>query len=335
MYRVMLVDDEAGVRSSIKAKIDWHAAGYRIDSEASNGAEALQPLSERPLPDVLITDVRMPRLDGIDLIKTCKEAYPGLRIIVLSGYSDFEYMKATIQLGVKDYLLKPVVRGELTALLARLAEELEADREREREQAQEELKQNQPLQMMQEQLLWRLVKDEWFSIPAVKERMQRLQLAALAEEGVRAQFVTAEMRIPPGRLDDWNERKDLLHLAFRMICRETAEKRGSIYTIYEVSHPAMMHFLIHLEETRRPQGFTESFVRELKRNIKTFLRLESVVGIGEPINGLRRTQGRLCVQYAGVESRHRVYGQGGGRRNDAGHGACLYAGSGAEADAGH
>ncbi|UUZ85415.1 response regulator [Paenibacillus sp. P26] len=335
MYRVMLVDDEAGVRSSIKAKIDWHAAGYRIDSEASNGAEALQPLSERPLPDVLITDVRMPRLDGIDLIKTCKEAYPGLRIIVLSGYSDFEYMKATIQLGVKDYLLKPVVRGELTALLARLAEELEADREREREQAQEELKQNQLLQMMQEQLLWQLVKDEWFSIPAVKERMQRLQLAALAEEGVRAQFVTAEMRIPPGRLDDWNERKDLLHLAFRMICRETAEKRGSIYTIYEVSHPAMMHFLIHLEETRRtaglhgvvrPRAETQHQdlpqARKRRRHRRADQRAEA-------------TQGRLCVQYAGVESRHRVYGQGGGRRNDAGHGACLYAGSGAEADAGH
>jgi two-component system response regulator YesN len=288
VYRVMLVDDEAGVRNSIKAKIDWHAAGFHIDSEASNGAEALQLLGERPLPDVIITDIRMPQTDGIALIKACKETYPGLRMFVLSGYSDFEYMKAAIQLGVKDYLLKPVVRGELTALLAKLAEELEEDRNREREQDQEQMKHHQLLQMMQEQLIWQLVKDEWFSVPAVKERLQQLQLSVLAEDHLHAQFVTVEMRIPRGRLDDWNERKDLLHLAFRMICRETAEKWGDIYPFHEVSHPTMIHFLIHLEEPRRPRSFVESFVRELKRNIGSFLRVESVIGIGEPINGLRQ-----------------------------------------------
>ena len=137
MYRIMLLDDEVGVRNSIKAKIDWTTAGFEIALEASNGLEALQLLEKHAFPDVIITDVRMPQMDGIAFVNACKEKYPALRIIVLSGYSDFEYMKAAIQLGVKDYLLKPVVRSELTSLLGKLAAELEEDRNRLREQDQE------------------------------------------------------------------------------------------------------------------------------------------------------------------------------------------------------
>ncbi|OPH48193.1 DNA-binding response regulator [Paenibacillus ferrarius] len=288
MYRVMLIDDEVGVRNSIKAKIDWPSAGFAIALEAANGLEAIQLLSDQPLPDVIITDVRMPQMDGIAFIKACKEKFPQLRIIVLSGYSDFEYMKAAIQLGVKDYLLKPVVRSELTALLGKLSDELEDDRNRLRELDQEEMKSNQQLQMMQEQLIWQLVKDEWFSVPTVKERMQQLQLSSLAIDDVPAQFATVEMRIPQGRLDDWSERKDLLHLAFQMICRESVESWEQVYPFYPISHPAMMHFLILIDDPKRHSKFMDDFVRKLKRNIKTFLRVESVLGIGEAINGLRQ-----------------------------------------------
>lgn len=288
MYKIMLIDDEVGVRNSIKAKINWESAGFVIAQEASNGAEALQLLHEQPLPDVVITDVRMPQMDGIDFVKACKEMYPDLRIIVLSGYSDFEYMKAAIQLGVKDYLLKPVVRSEVISLLGKLSAELEDDRNRLREQDQEAMKKNQQLELMQEQLIWQLVKDEWFSIATVKERMEQLQLSTLAVEDVHAQFVTVEMRIPKGRLDDWSERKDLLYLAFQMLCREYAEKWEQVYPFYASSHPAMMHFLILVGDMDAHARFMDDFVRKLRRNIQSYLRVESVLGIGEPISGLKQ-----------------------------------------------
>ncbi|CAH1216940.1 Regulator of RpoS [Paenibacillus allorhizoplanae] len=287
MYRIMLIDDEVGVRNSIKAKIDWTSAGYEIAQEAANGLEALQLLEAHPMPDVVITDVRMPQMDGISFVSACKEKYPALRIIVLSGYSDFEYMKAAIQLGVKDYLLKPVVRSELTALLGKLAAELEEDRNRLREQDQEEIKNHQQLVLMQEQLLWQLVKDEWFSVSTMKERMEQLQLSALAGDNVHAQFVTVEMRIPPGRLDDWSERKDLLYLAFQMLCRESAEKWEHIYPFYAMSHPAMIHFVIRIQNAEHDR-FLADFVRKLKRDIQSYLKVDSVLGIGEPIHGLRQ-----------------------------------------------
>lgn len=288
MYRIMLVDDEAGVRNSIKAKIDWESAGFSIDREASNGLEALRFLEDGPLPDVIITDIRMPKMDGVDLVRACKERYPRLRMVVLSGYSDFEYTRAAIQLGVRDYLLKPVARSELTSLLASLAGELKAERETLHRRKQEELRTNQMLQVMQEQLIWQLVKDEWFSLSAVKERLQQLQLPELAADDWCARFAVVEMRIPPGRLEDGGGRKDLLHLAFQMLCRESAGRRENCYPIFDLNHPAMMVFLVVENPSFAQDQGAEAFMKELQREIKRFLRVDSVPGIGEPARGLRQ-----------------------------------------------
>lgn len=76
MYRIMLIDDEVGVRNSIKAKIDWISAGFEIALEASNGLEALQLLEKHALPDVIITDVRMPQMDGIALLAHVRKSTP-------------------------------------------------------------------------------------------------------------------------------------------------------------------------------------------------------------------------------------------------------------------
>jgi len=287
MYKVMLVDDEAGVRNSIKAKINWEAAGFQIESEAGNGEEALRLLNDRPLPDLIISDIRMPQMDGIAFIKACKERYPLLRTVVLSGYSDFEYTKAAIRLGVKDYLLKPVVRSELQELLSRLSVELEEDRHQQQRRQQEQMNSRQQLQILQEQMLLQLVNSEMFDLSAVKERLYQLQLSALAVDRRAFQFVSVEMRVPQGRLDEWNERTDLLHLSFQMLCREAAEAWPRIFPFHDVGRPSMIHFLI-LPDDAPQVDITNSFVRELQRQIKRYLRLECVAGIGEPVKGLKQ-----------------------------------------------
>ncbi|AEI40525.1 response regulator transcription factor [Paenibacillus mucilaginosus] len=287
MYKIMLVDDEIGVRSSIKAKINWEAAGFHIESEAANGLEALELLEGRGLPDVVISDVRMPRMDGIAFMKACRDKYPGLRIIVLSGYSDFEYMKAAIQLGVKDYLLKPVVRSELTDLLAKLSAELKEEKNRSREQEREQLQTSRHLRTLQEQLIWQLVKDEDFSLAAVRERLRQLQLTGLAGEGLQVRFAAVEMRVPPGRLDDWSERKELLAVAFQMVCRESAEPWPNVYPLYDYSYPSMMYCLLTCSGGRPDELPVEDMLRELQRNIKRYLRVETVTGLGDWAVGLQ------------------------------------------------
>lgn len=285
MFNAMLVDDEKGVRNGIKAKIDWEAAGFTVALEASSGSEALQLLERHPLPDLIISDIRMPQMNGIELIRICKERYPRLKIVVLSGYSDFEYLKAAIQLGVKDYVLKPVVRGELMELLRRLAAELGEERELRQAEERESLQQSQQLKLVQEQLLLQLVKDQWYSLAAVKERLCQVKLSPLAEEGLTAQFAAVELVIPAGRLAG-GERRDLFYLAFQMLCRETADQWEQVYPFHDIANSAMMYFLI-VHSGRTGGRAAVRFVEELDRNIRTFLKLECICGIGTEIGGLK------------------------------------------------
>ncbi|AIQ43139.1 helix-turn-helix domain-containing protein [Paenibacillus sp. FSL R5-0912] len=288
MYEIMLVDDEKGVRNSIKAKIDWEAAGFRIVSEASSGNEALQLLEQGPLPQLVISDIRMPQLDGIEFIRICKKKYPLLRTVVLSGYSDFDYLKSAIQLGVKDYLLKPVARAELNELLGKLGEEIRQEQKNLQASRQDLLQKNEQLRLLQENFLLQMVKDEWYSLAAIRERLQQLQLTPLTADDLKLQFVAVEMRVPAGRMADRQERRDLLNLAFQMLCRETAAKRKGIYPFSDVANSAMMYFLVIMKPGPEHAGRTDRFVEELKRNIASYLKLECVTGIGEEVKGLKR-----------------------------------------------
>lgn len=287
MYKVMLVDDEVGVRNSIKAKMNWESVGFEVTLEASNGEEALRLMGDNPLPELVISDIRMPQMDGITFVQKCKERYPELRVVLLSGYSDFEYMKSAIQFGVKDYLLKPVVRSELSDLMVKIAVELEEDRHNEHMKQMDLKKRSELLEVLQGQMLQQLVKSEWFSLAAVKERLLQLQMSSLIRDDLQAQFVTVEMRLPHGRLDQWSERKDLLINAFQMMGRETASKWGSMFCFQDVGYPSMMFFLILLDEKKKKGDHTESFNRELKYYLKEYLRLDCVIGTGEIINGLK------------------------------------------------
>lgn len=124
MYKVLLAEDEARIREGLKHTIEGAMTGFQVAGEAGSGAEALQWL-KRHVPDVLITDIRMPELSGIDLIRHARDLFPELDIVIVSGYGDFEYAKSGIQYGVTDYILKPVDRVELIAVLEKIRRKLQ------------------------------------------------------------------------------------------------------------------------------------------------------------------------------------------------------------------
>ncbi|MGP4039408.1 response regulator transcription factor [Gracilibacillus sp. D59] len=110
-YKVLIVDDELLIRQGIINYIEWESEGYKIVGEASNGEEALQSL-ELYRPHIMITDIVMPGMDGIELVKQVKENYPDTEVIVLSSFENFDYVKQTFQNGVADYILKPKLNTE-------------------------------------------------------------------------------------------------------------------------------------------------------------------------------------------------------------------------------
>ena len=118
MLKIFLAEDEVIVRETIKRMIPWEELGFELVGEAADGEMAL-PLLIRQKPDLLITDIKMPFMDGLTLAKLAKKELPELKIVILSGYDDFNYAKQAINIGVEDYLLKPITKN---ALIERLSE---------------------------------------------------------------------------------------------------------------------------------------------------------------------------------------------------------------------
>ena len=110
MLKVFLVEDETVIREGLRDRIPWEQYGYRFVGEAADGEVAL-PLIRKTRPDVLITDIKMPFMDGLTVCKLVKKELPDIKIVILSGYDDFNYAKQAINIGVEDYLLKPITKN--------------------------------------------------------------------------------------------------------------------------------------------------------------------------------------------------------------------------------
>lgn len=132
MYRLLLVDDEFLVREAISENIHWNELGYQLVSICENGKEAMEYIKEFQV-DVVMTDICMPFVDGIELSRYIHENYPKISVIIFSGYDEFEYAKKAIKYGVSEYLLKPVTRDELSDILISLKEKIDKKREKESE----------------------------------------------------------------------------------------------------------------------------------------------------------------------------------------------------------
>ncbi len=128
LYRIILVDDEEEVRKSIIKIIDWEKAGFEVIGDAENGEDALE-LVDQYEPDLVLTDIRMPYMDGLTLAGKIRQTHPSIKVIIFSGYDDFEYAKEAIKLNIVEYILKPVNAEELFNILlkvkARMDEEIE------------------------------------------------------------------------------------------------------------------------------------------------------------------------------------------------------------------
>ena len=131
MLKIFLVEDEYVVRQGIKNKIDWEAHGYEFCGEASDG-ELAYPMIQKCRPDIVITDIKMPFMDGLQLSRLIKKELPWIEIIILSGHEEFEYAKEAIKIGVAEYLLKPINGEELLKEVNALAVKIE-ERKQERD----------------------------------------------------------------------------------------------------------------------------------------------------------------------------------------------------------
>ena len=119
MLSVLIVDDERAICFLLRKLIHWEELGLTCLGTASSGAEAYR-LAREQKPDILITDIQMPGMNGLELIEKVQKEQPDTSFVIVSGYQEFEYAKQAIRFGVEDYLLKPIKENELNAILSRI-----------------------------------------------------------------------------------------------------------------------------------------------------------------------------------------------------------------------
>jgi two-component system response regulator YesN len=128
MYKVFLVEDEIVVREGIRNNIPWDQTPYSLAGEAPDGEMALSMIQDIK-PDILITDIRMPFIDGLTLSRIVKKTLPWIKIIILSGHDEFEYAREAISVGVEEYLLKPVSSQDMRKTLDKIARRIDNEKE--------------------------------------------------------------------------------------------------------------------------------------------------------------------------------------------------------------
>jgi len=170
-YKVFLVEDEVVTREGIRDNVDWTSVDFEFCGEASDGEIAL-PEIEATQPDVLITDIKMPFMDGLQLCKIVRERMPWVKIIILSGHDEFEYAQSAVKLGVTEYLLKPVSAQDLSNALENLSATLDRDKQERENLKRLQTKVEDNLVLAREKFLLRFVMGGVSSAEAVEQSQQ-------------------------------------------------------------------------------------------------------------------------------------------------------------------
>jgi two-component system response regulator YesN len=175
MYKIILIDDEDEVREGIKRKTDWMACGFELVGDFDNGRDALDAVDSLN-PDVVITDICMPFMDGLELTEYITERQRDVKVVIVTGYEDFDYAKQAIRLKVHDYLLKPINSEEFTGFLRNMKLELDENRRQKEDIYRLKHQLNQSLPLLRERFLERMISSR-LSQDEIHRRFQYFQLA--------------------------------------------------------------------------------------------------------------------------------------------------------------
>lgn len=176
MYQVLLIDDEPIIRKGLKNTINWESYGCTVCGEAADGVEGLDRIREKK-PDIIITDIRMPGMNGLDMVESIHDAVPGCKIIILTGYRDFEYAKKAIRLGAFDFLLKPSDLDVMGKSIQRAVEALDFAKRRQKvlDDMKRLVAQNMPV--IREKVLYDIMQGLTVDPREIEERTRQFDLA--------------------------------------------------------------------------------------------------------------------------------------------------------------
>jgi two-component system, response regulator YesN len=180
MYKVLLVDDEINILEGIAAVVDWKSCGTSLVKKAQNGRMAFDYIMEDP-PDIVISDIKMPGLSGVDLIEKVHPLFPNIKFIILSGYDEFDYAKTVMQYNVKHYLLKPSNETKIEEALKKVVEELDEQIGKEQFVTSIKNKLQDVMPKAKEQFLKEFITNKKYGIPEWEYFSQLFEMKLITE----------------------------------------------------------------------------------------------------------------------------------------------------------
>jgi two-component system, response regulator YesN len=226
MYKVLIIDDEEPLREAITILGDWKGLGVEQILEATNGNEGLCMLRDHKI-DLALVDMKMPELNGSELLQIMEQEYPDLLTIVISGYNDFEYTRQAIRSKVVDYLLKPVNRTDLNAALRKAIDVLEAKRKKESEFITKNITLNMSLPKLKEKMYISIIERSF------KNQSNEAFLPLIGADTAGNHFVAAVLRVlnlEQVRHDRFHEDRDLLHFAVTNVINEISDDQFQAFS---------------------------------------------------------------------------------------------------------
>ena len=270
-YRVLLADDEEEIRAGISRKIDWAGLGFALVGEAENGAEALE-LSEQLRPDVVLTDIKMPFMDGLELCRRLRQSLPAAKLVVFSGFDDFEYARQAVGMGVSEYIMKPINAPEMGEVLIRLREQLDRQRMERRDMETLRRRYEESLPVLRELFYTRLL-DGRIRPDQVADRAARYELDM--PEGAW----TAALTRVGGAGESEAQRDELLLLSALAFLDEHFQLPGAC--VRSLLYNDAVALLVRLEGPEQVYALTE----EMCALARSILGMSLTVGIGQPCAG--------------------------------------------------
>ncbi|MCE5342490.1 MAG: response regulator [Eubacteriales bacterium] len=279
LYRLMLVDDEPEIRDGLLEIIDWAKEGFEVVGVAENGLEALQ-VAENVTPDLVVTDIRMPFLDGLEMARRMRVMLPTVQFIVLSGYDEFEYARQAVQIQIKDYILKPISSEEFISVLRRVKKHLDEDFAQRNNVLALQKHFRASLPILRELLLTSLLSGGLSSQDAAQSAEQyELPLTSPRYAVALISFSGSETDDP-----DLLENPDLMRFAVINIVSEVLQSQAHCH-VFHYNHLVAALLLLEKEEAQAFSSVVD-LLEAARQTVKRYLGCALTIGVSNPCEQL-------------------------------------------------
>lgn len=282
MLKVFLVEDEFIIRNAIKKTINWQDEGFELVGEAGDGEQAY-PMILTSKPDILITDIRMPFMDGLELSKLVRKNLPEIKILILSGYDDFSYAKEAISIGVTDYLLKPISGQKLLEALRQVAAVIEKEQKRQDYRQIYENEHQERLKLERSKFL-RQVLDGRISMAEAYEKGEMLQinLAYPWYEVILVQLMPENVSLTQDMGASDADNREISELEERIEENEGTEDDVDVYE--QVGR--VLCLLIKARSPEELHRTVDQKITQIQQMVKPHAGISTYFAVGEPVDRL-------------------------------------------------